>query len=460
MIDIAITKLSTIRTSIITTIDSYDIGQIDSNIGAIDLVDDDIENTFKNFLKLKIGELYTTVDALLHNLKSADFSSIISQGIQITNAFLCGILNSLIDAIVGYLWLLKALFDVYSKVIDSVRDFKNTYLQFMEYSDSLRQALRNIDFGKIWAVIQSNFKALGVKLLHLSPYELAYCAGALVGAIIVLAIEIVIGIIISGGVLSVAAVAKELALIFRNIAKGTIDISKRIAATIGKASRLTTKALTNAYRSLLRFLQQGTDNILKIIDDFFAALKKKGDDVAEGVKKIAGLSKEELDWMASRKIGSLGGNILKSSQIRKLRGIVQKHGIQLIVEGDAKSITNLFKKVDGFRSADELFAFMQNKKPPLVGGFNAETKQFYLTKNCTELVAFHEQAHLKQYLELGEDVYKTLDKLQKETYVWEQILANKGKWTKAEIEDALWYVNDIRTNPKYGYNLEPLKVKI
>ena len=39
-----------------------------------------------------------------------------------------------------------------------------------------------------------------------------------------------------------------------------------------------------------------------------------------GAKPARNITPEELNWMASRKIGNLGGNILKETQIRKLRG--------------------------------------------------------------------------------------------------------------------------------------------
>ena len=162
----------------------------------------------------------------------------------------------------------------------------------------------------------------------------------------------------------------------------------------------------------------------------------------------------EVDFMASRKIGNLGGKILTASQIRQLRGTLKQKGIHLIVEGDKKSITKLFKPIDEFKNIDELFYAMRAKGFP--GGFNAHTKQFYLSKNATEIVQFHELAHLKHYEELGE-AYLLLSRLEKETYVWKEIFANKSKWTKPELQDALNYINKIRIRE---YGLEPLKIKI
>ena len=205
-------------------------------------------------------------------------------------------------------------------------------------------------------------------------------------------------------------------------------------------------------------LAKGYDDILaffrKIKDDIVKWFKGNLKEFESEVSKVPNLSKEEIDWMSARKIGNLGGNVLKASQIRKLRRILKTKEIHLIVEGDAKSITKLFKPLDDFKTIDDLFYAMRNEGLP--GGFNAVTKQFYLSKNATEIVAFHEMVHLKHFEEIG-DAYLTLSKLDKETYVWKQILANRAKWTKAELEDALKYIN--RERKKAGIN-EPLKIKL
>jgi hypothetical protein len=218
-----------------------------------------------------------------------------------------------------------------------------------------------------------------------------------------------------------------------------------------------------ALTHLIDQIKKGANNfaayVKKIIDDFFKWLEDlfrsgKADEVFDTEEMIVrDLSQSDLDWMASRKIGNLGGKILSSSQIRKLRGILKQKGIDLIVEGDLKSVTKLFKPVDDFRTIDDLFYAMNKKGFP--GGFNAHTKQFYLSKNATEIVAFHEMAHLKHFEQMGK-AYLTLSKLEKETFVWEQILANRGKWTKRELKDSLKYINIERE--KAGIK-EPLKKK-
>ncbi len=157
----------------------------------------------------------------------------------------------------------------------------------------------------------------------------------------------------------------------------------------------------------------------------------------------------------TRRIGNLGGNILKETQIRKLRGILKQKGIQLIVDGDINSIAKLFKPIDKFKSLDELLFFMKTSKTPKVGLFHAGTKQMILTKDCTEIVAFHEMCHLKHFEEVGDITYKGFSTIEKEMYVWKQILSNRSKWTEAELKESLNYINRLRG--KVGIQ-EPIKI--
>jgi hypothetical protein len=200
---------------------------------------------------------------------------------------------------------------------------------------------------------------------------------------------------------------------------------------------------------------------LRIIDEVFTKLKQVAEDLTKKfVDDVPNLSESELDWMAQSKetIGNLGGNILKASQIRKLRGTLKKKGIILIIENDLKSVKKLFKPIAGFDKWEDLFFYMRSQDPPYVGLFQPNTKQFFLASEATEIIVFHEMAHLKQFEELGEATYLTLSTLDKEMYVWNQILANRVRWTEAELEESLRYINRIRTEPKYGYSLEPIKI--
>lgn len=222
---------------------------------------------------------------------------------------------------------------------------------------------------------------------------------------------------------------------------------------------------------LLKRARSSAKNALEYEDEIRTIAKK------EGIEDVDGLLDElyevaELDLMASRKIGNLGGKVTTERQIRQLRGLLKQKGVNLILEGDIKNALNQFKPIvingNKFDNPNDLFRFMKDND--FVGGFNAETKQFILPRklidfekkiyeNPTEIVLFHEMKHLEHFEEVGEISYNKLDMLKKETYVWNKILAERGKWTKAELTDALEYINRIRTEPKYGYNLKPITIK-
>ncbi|MDX8575434.1 MULTISPECIES: zincin-like metallopeptidase toxin domain-containing protein [Elizabethkingia] len=196
------------------------------------------------------------------------------------------------------------------------------------------------------------------------------------------------------------------------------------------------------------------DFVEKLWKEIAEWLLKNKNSLQARYEEIADITTKELDWMAPRKIGNLGGNILKETQIRKLRGILKQKGIQLIVDGDTKAIVKLFMPIDNFKSFEELRLFMKNNNK--VGLFHAGTKQMILTKNCTEIVAFHEMCHLKHFEEVGEIAYKGYSVVEKEMYVWKQLLSNRRKWTKAELDDSLNYIN--RERRKAGIT-EPIKIK-
>jgi len=200
--------------------------------------------------------------------------------------------------------------------------------------------------------------------------------------------------------------------------------------------------LIKGFQELLNFLKKGWPEIKKAIDETFVSFKSLKEKL---IKSVKGLSKKDLDWMSARKPGDLGGKILKESQIRRLRGLLKEKGIILIVEEDLKSVKRLFKPVylDGelISTADDLFYYM--RKNGFAGGFDGVNKQLILPKDATELVAFHEMAHVKQFEELG-DIFHTLETWEKETYVWEQIWANRSLWTNEELQHSLNYVNSRR----------------
>ncbi|WP_296146403.1 zincin-like metallopeptidase toxin domain-containing protein [uncultured Flavobacterium sp.] len=412
--------------------------------------------SFSEMLLEKYKNLRITIDAALDKLENIDFSDILKESIYAVNAFICGLWNGFIEAICGIFSLVQYLFQGAGEIAELLENFKEKGPQLLEQIDDCILAFQELDFGQIFATLATNIKKWALSDSTTSIVEIAYFSGMFIGFVVELAIEIAVGILFTGGVLSIEAIIAKLGETFKalgNLLIGTLKLPFKVAEK-------SIASLVKSLKWLYEFLSKGTDEIIKLVDEVFTNMKQVVADLAKKfVDDVPNLSKSDLDWMAQAKPtkGNLGGSILRASQIRKLRGLLKEKGIILVIDGDLKSIKKLFKPLMGFDKVDDLFRFMSSQNPPLVGGFDAITKQFILSKEATEIIVFHELAHLKHMEELGEIVYKSLSKLDKEMYVWKQILQNRKLWTDAEFIDSLNYINRIRVN---DYGLEHLIIKL
>ncbi|WP_294233687.1 zincin-like metallopeptidase toxin domain-containing protein, partial [uncultured Chryseobacterium sp.] len=391
---------------------------------------------YNEFVKEKIEELYSAFDN-----PTADF---IFKDLAEGFAFLCGIWNGAVDFISGTFkfaaLLLQAPFNIVSEfqttleLVDNFWDTITTKIFWVNLWESTKETYTKIK-NELTNLDSANFN--WVKIAYFTGFGLATIVSFFIP------------------VAQIANVAKA-GKIGEIIAKFTSEISNGFVKGANIIGQKSVQAFENSikiFREMLALFSQGKkkltaffENVWKKIVEWFKKNKKF---LSPRYEEVADLTVKELDWMASRNIGNLGGLILKESQIRKLRGILKNKGITLIVDGDINSVTKLFQPIDQFKSFEDLIFFMKTSKTPKVGMFHAGTQQMILTKNCTEIVAFHEMCHLKHFKEIGEIAYKGLSRLDKEMYVWKQILANRGKWTEAELKDSLDYINRIRTE-QYG----------
>ncbi|WNS41053.1 zincin-like metallopeptidase toxin domain-containing protein [Paenibacillus sp. MMS20-IR301] len=79
-----------------------------------------------------------------------------------------------------------------------------------------------------------------------------------------------------------------------------------------------------------------------------------------------------------------------------------------------------------------------------VGGFNPNTGQIVLRPDASILSALHESFHAKQFRELGKEKYLKLSTLEKEEFVYNEIMMNKSKFNAEEIYEAQRYIFKLR----------------
>lgn len=78
------------------------------------------------------------------------------------------------------------------------------------------------------------------------------------------------------------------------------------------------------------------------------------------------------------------------------------------------------------------------------GGFNYNTGKIVLRDNPFLLSLEHESYHAEQYIELGKEKYLEQTVLEREEYVYNQIMKNKENFTSNEILKAERYIYKIR----------------
>ncbi|UOQ53527.1 type VI secretion system tube protein TssD [Hymenobacter cellulosivorans] len=99
-------------------------------------------------------------------------------------------------------------------------------------------------------------------------------------------------------------------------------------------------------------------------------------------------------------------------------------------------------KLEILQKGSPILAYMDaNNKQ---GGFQAEAKVIYLRPGPTRYEVAHEAKHAEQCKQMGLSLYVDQSRLQKEMYVYEELMKSKATLSPAEVEHATAYINRLR----------------
>ncbi|MDI9312421.1 MAG: hypothetical protein QM535_19580, partial [Limnohabitans sp.] len=225
--------------------------------------------TFTDALWDKYIELRKTMDKILVDVEKIDFSTMLNEGINAVNAFICGVWNGFIEAVCGIISLVQYLYEGAEFFTDLLRNFKTKGPELLEKIDDIILKFQAIDFGKIFTKLVADIKQWVFSDSSFSLTEIAYFSGMFIGIIVELVIEIVVGILFTGGTLTVEAILVKLGETFKALGNLLIGVLKLPVKVVGK----TVSVLYNALHWVYEFLAKGTDEILRIIDEVFDAYK-------------------------------------------------------------------------------------------------------------------------------------------------------------------------------------------
>ncbi|OUJ67776.1 zincin-like metallopeptidase toxin domain-containing protein [Hymenobacter crusticola] len=89
-------------------------------------------------------------------------------------------------------------------------------------------------------------------------------------------------------------------------------------------------------------------------------------------------------------------------------------------------------------------------------GFSAPQQTIYIRRDATYFELAHEMKHAKHWAQVGAQPYQDLSTLEKETYVFQELLREKHNLTSAELLDAFRYINKIRADQ----GMDPLDASV
>lgn len=424
-------------------------------------LEDNMPDSIKNIYN-QLKTLFKEVQSIISNIRNI-ITEKLNQEIAKINAFLCGVLNGLISLVQLIIMLLAMIVDnlpifeleklspleiaKHQEKLEFIEDFVDLFdKNAKEFLKGIKKLFTD---EKTWKDISIFISGLAKKIADKNEYFWAYFIGGV-------AFELILDAVIAYFTGGSSLVAEASAKISRLIAK-----AEQIGAKALNFSKNLGKKIANTLQDLYKWLEKEFFEMIEAMKNGKVAewIKNKIDAVFGDGNKLAGLEKGELDWMSAPKFDQYGGKLVTLEQLVKLRDILKQKGINLILENDISSIKKLFKPVNMpdvgiVDNVDDLFKIME--KYDFVGGFDAINKQFVLRDGASELVIFHEMAHVKHFEIYGE-AYHDLSRLEKETYVWNQVYENKDRWTKAELQSSLDYINEIRVEE---YGLEPLDIII
>lgn len=215
-------------------------------------------------------QVYQKCKNIIDNLENIDVSDILKTGIRAWNAFICGVWNSLVDSVTSLLDMIKMIINISTSSKELMKNLDTHLPRLVERVEEGLQNMENLD---LWQLTLHFLQKAITASINIDLVHVAYFIGGFYGFIISLLIEVVIGILISGGVLSVAEIVRrlgqELFGFFTTFARGVKKAWQKSVKFIGKAIDEFIRILD----ALIDFLKQGKDEMRKMIDEIFEAFK-------------------------------------------------------------------------------------------------------------------------------------------------------------------------------------------
>ena len=210
------------------------------------------------------------------------------KSINAMNAFYCGLWNSLVEAVLGIVDTVGYIFKGLAMAGDAMNNAQTLVPQALEMMDEIWQAVMSTDFSELVsaamdAVLQqlSNLNIMTM-VNAISVEKTAYFLGGFVGFVV----EIVAGMLYSGGVASVNSALQKIAN-FGKIGSDVLAfITSAVNRTFAAASAFSLEYIMAIVRQILSLMRKGKDEVVKFINDLFDVMRKAAQLADDIVREI------------------------------------------------------------------------------------------------------------------------------------------------------------------------------
>jgi len=281
------------------------------------------DKAFAKLSKIKSSVDFTGLDAFIGFMKTcasihqffvekiielaADIIPVLSQvglkWINIVNAFYCGLWNSLIEAVLGFVDFIAYIFKAAGMVGDAVATIEEWAPQALEFIDETIQSFTSIDFKGIISgvfdelVIQLKSINLSGLVAEVNLEQVAYFIGGIIG----FAVQVIASIYYSGGIEGVVAAFQNLGKMGKNFITYIKSIVEKL---VGISTGFSLEGMVKVLQTILETLKGGVQKIRELIVSLIEGIKRGFKTVEEFAKAIMEYLK--ISYQEFQEVESLG----------------------------------------------------------------------------------------------------------------------------------------------------------
>ncbi|HSE41818.1 MAG TPA: hypothetical protein VLH08_13730, partial [Acidobacteriota bacterium] len=251
-----------------------------------------------------VNQAATLVNDLLRRMidnceKSVEqYASYSKTWVNSVNAFNCGLWNSLVEIVLGFVDFLGLIFTVFGFVGNSIKDAQRLVPETLEVIDEFIQAFFKVDFVSILDQIMNAFFAMLSKInlsaffAGLTAERIAYFLGGLMGTIV----ESILDVAFTGGSKAVLGKVTKIKETFGAIGESVYTFVKRSVSAAISVSTNPWECLLALAKKIIAILKKGGQQLVRMFQSVFEIVVKGGilaENIVSEIYRVFKITRQE-----------------------------------------------------------------------------------------------------------------------------------------------------------------------